>query len=205
MPPIKRDYGIALEEAWKALENADIPERVTSAGAKMTTDGKILLDFLGATHEIDVKKRTVIRSGEDVNVIRKILILHYLTTASGLPPTGRETGFAQITGATGYLTPFRGRIVYPLVAAFDRDKKATAAAFEKMGAVPKEFASQCFIVHAFPGVDITVIYWQGDDEMPSEGQIIFDKSVTEYLPIEDIVVCCQEMLGEVKSQMKIPK
>ena len=79
MPPIKRDYGIALEEAWKALEGVDIPECVTSAGAKMTAEGTILLKFLSAVHEIDFKGKTITRDGKEADVIRKILILHYLS------------------------------------------------------------------------------------------------------------------------------
>lgn len=202
MPPIKRDYGIALEQAWQALDGSDIADRVTRAGAKLTTAGTILLDFLGAAHEIDPKKRAILRGGEEVNVIRKILILHYLATANGRPRENQEIGFAQVPGATSYLGPFRGRVIYSLVGAFDRNPEAAAAALAKMGASHREFATQCFIVPAFPRVDIAVIYWKGDEEMPSEGQILFDKSVTNYLPVEDIVVCCQEMAQEMKSLIR---
>jgi len=44
---------------------------------------------------------------------------------------------------------------------------------------------------ALPRVPLTVTLWLGDEELPPEGNIIFDSSITGYLPTEDITVLCE--------------
>jgi hypothetical protein len=39
-----------------------------------------------------------------------------------------------------------------------------------------------------PRVPITFILWEGDDEFPPSIKILFDPSITGYLPLEDISV-----------------
>jgi hypothetical protein len=202
MPEGKRDYSIALDQAWRGLEAADLAAQAVRAGATQRPDGKILLDFIGSPHEITSATRQITRGGRDTPDFRKILILHYLSKAPGTPAQNIEVGFAQIPGALGYFTPFRGRVIQAIVRAFDSNEEATAEAFRQIGATEKKFATRCFIARVFPRIDVKVIYWKGDEEMPSEGQIVFDKSVADYLPVEDIAVCCEEMVSEVKSILR---
>jgi hypothetical protein len=172
------------------------------AGATLRPDGKILLEFIGTRCEIDRAARQISRDGKDAPVLVKILILHYLAKAPGTSPRNVEAGFAQIPGAGGYFAPFRARVIQPLVRAFDSDESATANAFRQIGAEERKFATRCFVVRIFPKIDVKVIYWKGDEEMPSEGQIVFDASVADYLPVEDIAVCCEEVVGEVKAILR---
>ena len=37
---------------------------------------------------------------------------------------------------------------------------------------------------------ITYIFWNGDDEFPMEGNIVFDSSFKDYMSTEDIAVLC---------------
>lgn len=215
MPSGKRDYAAALDEAWKALT----ADRAANVGAALQPDGKILLDFLGTRYEIDPASK---QFNPDAPSLRKILILHYLARTRGsdakeesppyggddgrgLTPVPTEIGFAQVPGGAAYLAPFRGRVIASLVRMFDADETAASEAFRKIGGIEKKFATRCFVVRVFPKIDIKVIYWKGDEEMPSEGQIVFDKSIAERLPAEDIAVCCEEMLAEVKAIMRETK
>jgi len=198
MPSGKRDYAAALDEAWKALT----ADRAANVGAALQPDGKILLDFLGTRHEIDPSSK---QFNPDAPALRKILILHYFSRAPEAGQQNVEIGFAQVPGGASYLAPFRGRVIGSLVRMFDADETAAADAFRKIGGIEKKFATRCFVVRVFPRIDIKVIYWKGDEEMPSEGQIVFDKSIAERLPAEDIAVCCEEMLAEVKAIMRETK
>jgi hypothetical protein len=40
-------------------------------------------------------------------------------------------------------------------------------------------------------VPITIILWQGDDELAPQGNILFDATISDYLSTEDITVLCE--------------
>ena len=44
---------------------------------------------------------------------------------------------------------------------------------------------------AFPRVPITLVLWRGDDEFPPDGNILFDRSISDYLTTEDVNVLCE--------------
>ena len=39
-----------------------------------------------------------------------------------------------------------------------------------------------------PLVPVTCVVWAGDEEIPPSATILFDDSITSYLPVEDIVL-----------------
>ncbi len=195
-------YRPALELAWAQLKRSNLSDRVVDAGAKLTADGAILLRCFGRDYSIVVDKEEIYdETGAEPHIGVKILMLHYLNAASGLPAKNRETGFAQIRGATPYLAPFNGRVVYPLTGLFDRFDVGMDDAFARIGGVKKDFATQCYEVRAFPRVTLTVIYWRGDEEVSSGGQVVFDEGITEYLPIEDIVITCEELVRRLREHL----
>ena len=195
-------YRPALELAWAQLKRSNLPDRVVDAGAKLAADGAILLRFFGRDYSIVADKEEIYdETGAEPHIGARILMLHYLNAASGLPAKNRETGFAQIPGATAYLAPFNGRVVYPLTGLFDRCGAGIADAFARVDGAKKDFATQCYEVRAFPRVTLTVIYWRGDEEVSSGGQVVFDEGITEYLPIEDIVITCEELVRRLRENL----
>ena len=40
-------------------------------------------------------------------------------------------------------------------------------------------------------VPVTFVLWKGDEELPPEGNILFDSTISEYLSVEDINVLCE--------------
>ena len=40
----------------------------------------------------------------------------------------------------------------------------------------------------FPKVPVTVIVWQGDDEVPPACTLLFDRSIGEIFPTEDVAI-----------------
>jgi hypothetical protein len=40
-------------------------------------------------------------------------------------------------------------------------------------------------------IPLTLVLWKGDAEFSAEGTIMFDRTIVDYLPGEDIIVLCQ--------------
>ncbi len=121
--------------------------------------------------------------------------------------TQRKIGHAgyrpalKLTWAQLKQSSLSGRVVYPLTKMFDRFGEGVADAFAGVGGVKKDFATQCYEVRAFPRVTLTVIYWRGGEEVSSGGQVVFDEGITEYLPIEDTVIACEELVRRLREHL----
>jgi hypothetical protein len=46
-------------------------------------------------------------------------------------------------------------------------------------------------------VSLGLVLWKGDEEFPPEGNILFDSSITGYLPVEDIVILAETVVWKL--------
>jgi hypothetical protein len=60
-----------------------------------------------------------------------------------------------------------------------------------MGGQKVEYGDTAITINAFPRVPLTIVLWQGDKEFPADGNIMFDSTITDYLPTEDITILCE--------------
>ena len=59
---------------------------------------------------------------------------------------------------------------------------------EKLGGRKEKYGHASVTLNVFELVPVTYIVWEGDDEIASSATILFDDSITSYLPGEDIVL-----------------
>ena len=48
-----------------------------------------------------------------------------------------------------------------------------------------------------PRLPLALVLWRGDAEFPAEGKVLFDSSVSGYLPVEDIVVMAETVVWKL--------
>jgi hypothetical protein len=170
-----------------------IEEQCRKAGAEYDVTGsrpKIVLQFLHQRYSIALPEINITAAGStDPVVLRdKLLILHYLNTARGTPATGRMVTFRELPAGPVYFPTFTKRAVTPIVGAFGNDPNRIVAAARKIGAVRPGLGDASVTVDAFARVPITYVLWGGDDELPPQGNILYDANIPDYLPTEDITV-----------------
>ena len=131
----------------------------------------------------------VFESPIDIDTAEKVLMLHYLIHASSAPLTGRSISFKEIPGGGAiYYPTFKKRAIDPFVRAFSSNPEGFLASARSIGGGKEAFGDVSVAVPVFPLVPVVYVIWQGDEEIASSGTILFDASVTEFLPVEDIVV-----------------
>lgn len=119
----------------------------------------------------------------------KVLMLHYLITAQPKPLTGKNISFKEVpNGGSIYYSTFRKRAIDPLVKTFSEDIQGFREAASNLGGAAENYGDASVTIHAFPFVPVTYVIWQGDEEVSSSGTILFDESVSCFLPVEDIVL-----------------
>lgn len=123
-------------------------------------------------------------SGE-VSLTNRVCILHYLTHASDYALTGRYVTFKELPNGSIYVAPFTNRAIRPLVSIFGSCPEKLAEGGEKLGGKKADAGDWAVTVDIFPKVPVTFVLWEGDDEFPPSGNILFDSSAPLQLETED--------------------
>ncbi|MDP2730783.1 MAG: DUF3786 domain-containing protein [Dehalococcoidales bacterium] len=121
----------------------------------------------------------------------RLLILHYFLTAKGTPLTGKLIPFRELPEGTVYSPTFAKRTIQPLLTNFGKEPERLLEICQKLGGIKTDYGDMAVTIDAFSRVPITIVLWRGDDEFPPEGNILFDATIPDYLPTEDITVLCE--------------
>jgi hypothetical protein len=133
----------------------------------------------------------------------KVLILHYLIKGDGKPLSGKLISFKEIPGGGSiYYQIFQKRAIVPLVKTFSKNCDGLFTAGEKLAGEKEKFGHASVAIRVFPHVPVTYVIWLGDEEVPDSGTILFDQSVSDYLPTEDIVLAASYGAYELMKQSK---
>jgi hypothetical protein len=198
--PARRGFDEAYQQAYEMAsrrlrETADLPALCRRSDAMLADEaGKkvISLDYLGQPCRVvlpDVDVSTA--SGEPLSPRDRLIMLHYLNTADGSLLTDRLITFKELPEGAVYYPTYVKRTIKPLLDKFADRPESLIAAAESIGGVKAETGDFSFRLKALPRVPLTITLWLGDEELPPEGNILFDSSITDYLPTEDITVLCE--------------
>jgi hypothetical protein len=139
-----------------------------------------------------------------VNLVTRIVVLHHLSRGSGTPLQSEPVSYEDIDpGMRHYLPVFERRVVKPLITAFGYNRDAFLQSGTALGGKPEAYGNGSFTLYAMPRVPITFILWEGDEEFPPSMKILFNPTVSEYLPLEDIVVISKLAAGRIIKAAKL--
>ncbi|MBW1922193.1 MAG: DUF3786 domain-containing protein [Deltaproteobacteria bacterium] len=204
------DYKKALELACEDAEGLD-PERIAGRMGARCERGEggvrsVTFRFLGRPVKVTWPVIRVERpeSGSQMPIQEQVLVLHYLKGAEHVGPLHRWISYQEVPDGRFYLGAFQNRAKAPLVRAFGGCPEKLATAAQKLyGATPFEQGDQGVVVEALPGVPVALVLWEGDDEFPPEGNLLFDESIIKILSAEDIAwlagMIVYPLVGALKS------
>lgn len=196
-------YGPALEKAQRELRGRD-PHVISEwAGVHFRPDpgpssddgqgaaprGTFTVPFLTETYYVDFPAGIVTDdASSQPPIFLRLVILHYLQTASGVPLADRWIAFRELPGGLGYNTVFDARVNQRIAGVFGTRLEAFIQAAEAFGGVPLSVGDAAFAFNAFPRLRVAVVLYLGDEELPATANLIFDGAAGHYLPTEDLVV-----------------
>ncbi len=205
--PKQRNFEYAYELAYKLaceqlIKIDDIEQLCLRSGARyQVIDSKkvIILEYLNQSYkiifpDIDI---SLIDSEQEVPMREKLLILHYLTMAKGSPITNKMIAYKELAGVDIYLPTFSKRAIKPLLDHFEKEPCRLIDVAEKLGGRKADYGDVAVTINAFRHVPITLVLWQGDEELTASGNILFDSTVSEYLSTEDIHVLCETIVWKL--------
>ncbi len=200
-------YKLACEQLAKI---GDIEQQCLKSGARcQVIDSKkvVIIQYLNRSYFIAVPEIEIslTDSGDEVPIRDKVLILHYLTSAKGTIATNKWITFKELLGGANYFPTFYKRTIKPILDYFGKEPGLLVAAAEKLGGHKADYGDMAVTINAFSRVPITIVLWQGDDELAPQGSIIFDVTISDYLSTEDITVLCETITWRLVSFLKESK
>jgi hypothetical protein len=202
--PEQKNYEYAYELAFKlAAEKiiglSDLEEQCRRSGSHyQSSHGSrlITLSYLNREYLLILPEMKFSISGSDENIElrNKILILHYLLGAKGTPPGKQWITYQELKEGASYYPSFYNRAVRPLIDRFGPYPEKLVEAAGPLGGIKAELGDCSVTIPAFSRVPITLVLWKGDEEFPPNGNILFDTTILDYLPVEDINVLCQTIV-----------
>lgn len=118
------------------------------------------------------------------------LCLFYFTTADGAPVGEGWISFSELPDGRFYNQAYQGYSGGELRRAFGDDLAAFSRAAERNNGEPfpargaETPGDLAYHFRVLPRVHLLVAAWAGDEDFPSSYQILFDASVSHYLPTD---------------------
>ncbi|MDH7576367.1 MAG: DUF3786 domain-containing protein [Bacillota bacterium] len=196
------NWDVTLELARKELSKIKPGEAAWRAGVKYDEVKKeFIVPFLNEEYHIKYPTGDVYHpQGREIPVVNRILTLHYLNSAKGVPIKHKWISFKELPSGQIYIDPFYNRAVRPLIKLFGQEPEALLKAGLALGGKRENLGDSSVTISVFPMVPITYVIWRGDEEFPPSGNILFDASAPNYLPLEDYAIIAGMVVYELRKK-----
>lgn len=156
--------------------------------------------FLGEKYRIYFPNGEVEYNDKDgeVSLSIQVVLLHYLVHCGSRCIEGTKMAFSELPSGSIYIGPFTNRAIKPLVSIFGNQPDKLVDAAKKLGGWTEAIGDVAVTVPVFPKIPITFVLWEGDDEFPPSGNILFDSSAISHLPTEDYALLPGLAIWEMK-------
>ena len=172
-------YEISLKLAWEELDKLALQDRTVS--------------LLGQNYQVKASERAVLLqlSGAPAAEMQAVLILHYLIglLMHGYYPAGEWISFKETPGGKLFWPAFQESCIKPLAQSFQQDPEGLVRHLSgRLGGRLVEGGDVAVELATFPEVFVRMVFWKGDEELPPEATMLFDRNLNEIYSTEDVAV-----------------
>ena len=119
----------------------------------------------------------------------RLLATNYLGRADDTPLNREMTSFRELDGGNNFYPAFQEQTLAPLGWLADNiDITDLNNACLQLGGELHGWGDAGASFNFFPFFPVTIIFWQGDDELGASANMLFDGKANHYLHTEDISV-----------------
>jgi hypothetical protein len=193
-----------VKDAQAKLRQTDRVVVADRSGATIDRYGNLRVEFLRREYVIDQAEWTVQRvdDGAAPPSIMQSLLLTYLYTADGTPPTDRWVGFRELPNGLFYAQAFQGYTGDELIRHLNGDLAAFKTASEKLQGAAAPIGDAGYAFQVLPRLKLAVIMWTGDDEFPAQAQVLFQETAPHYLITDGLAIVGSLLIGQIVKAAK---
>ncbi len=189
-----------VAEAKETLHQRKPSKLMMLTGCRQDPDGVFHLPFFWQEYLISPDDFSVRRAedGEEPSSFIQSLILTYLVTADGTTPSRRWIGFRELPAGMFYAQAFRGYTGIRLVRQLEGGLESLESAAQALGGEPLEAIGDAgYSFPVLPRVRVGVVYWRGDEELPSQARVLFEDTAHHYMPTDGLAIIGSHLVGYI--------
>ncbi len=160
-------------------------------------EGKIKIRYLNRGYVVSHDDVTYPDRKTQVSDRDKTIILHYLILGKGTPPSGKLIDFREVPGGRVYYEVFEKRVYERFLGIFGESPTLFIEVATSLGGERINYGDIGFRFTVLPQIPIDFVFHRGDEEFPPACKVLFDASISDYLPTEDIAVICEEVVRQL--------
>ncbi len=188
-----------VEDARATLRCLKPGKLVLRSGCEQDEKGNFCLAFFWREYVISADDFAVRRAdtGEEQPSFIQSLILTYLVTADGTTPSSRWIGFRELPDGMFYVQAFQGYTGGRLVRELGGGIEVFCRAAEALGGEPLEIGDAGYVFTVLPRVHLALVYWEGDEEFPSQARVLFEDTTAHYMPTDGLAILGSQLVGRM--------
>lgn len=188
-----------VAQARETLRQVKPGKLALRSGCERDADGNLRLTFFWQEYVISGEDLTVrqANTGAEASSFFQSLILTYLVTADGTTPSSRWIGFRDLPDGMFYVQAFQGYTGGRLVRELNGGVETFRRAAEKLAGEPLEIGGAGYSFTILPRVHLALAYWEGDEEFPSQAQVLFEDTAAHYMCTDGLAVLGSQLVGRL--------
>lgn len=164
------------------------------------------LIFLGTEYSVSYPDFTVSHKEDDMGyypleemIYAKILTIRFLLHGTVSIGTGKYKTYREMPWGEVYLRQFDGRCIKRLAFTYGMRTGDFRKIMEHIHGKEISFGDVAYEVEIYPGYQIQMILWEGDEEFPPSSQILFSDNFPVSFAAEDMAVMGDVIIGSLKA------
>lgn len=133
----------------------------------------------------------------EVPLIFQVFVLRYLAEIDGTPLKNNWISFKELPDGEIYNPVFKKSAIDPMVAYFGANPNKLVPAGLILGGEELKLGNRSVLIRAFPRVPLALVIWEGDDEFPPSGTILFDETAPRLLTTKDYSMTCTFLVPQL--------
>jgi hypothetical protein len=188
-----------VAEARTTLRQVKPAKLALRSGCTQDGEGNFRLTFFWQDYIISNDDFAVQHAGtgKQPSSFTQSLILTYLATANGTTPSSRWIGFRELPNGLFYVQAFQGYSGGRLVRELQDGIESFRLACAKLGGESLEIGDAGYIFDVLPRVHLALVYWEGDEEFPSQARVLFEDTAANYMPTDGLAILGSQLVGRV--------
>lgn len=118
--------------------------------------------------------------------------------------TGEWVKFDDLKDASPFSKAFQSGVTTPFARTFQGHGEALRAAAQRLGSKPIPHGDVGFELAAFACIPVRFLFWDADEDFPAQGNLLFDRSATDFIHVESIVTIASIGLSRLAEAAELP-